>query len=140
VSDELHRRALAGRVGEFVKMNFAQARRVILAGIIGNVLEWYDFVDGRPLGEHYATSSSSGVIDAAVATKEDAAALQSLLERTTALPRTRPRSETMSPNRTSKIFCSFIQAAHYLGEFLPRGLILFSITDVAKSPHHDFAR
>jgi MFS transporter, MHS family, proline/betaine transporter len=26
-----------------VKMNFAQARRVILAGIIGNVLEWYDF-------------------------------------------------------------------------------------------------
>ena len=26
-----------------VKMNFAQTRRVIVAGIIGNVLEWYDF-------------------------------------------------------------------------------------------------
>jgi MFS transporter, MHS family, proline/betaine transporter len=26
-----------------VKMNFAQTRRVIVAGMIGNVLEWYDF-------------------------------------------------------------------------------------------------
>ena len=24
-------------------MNFAQTRRVIVAGMIGNVLEWYDF-------------------------------------------------------------------------------------------------
>src|SRR6516165_9036806 len=43
MSDELNRHALAGRVGEYVKMNFAQTRRVIVAGIIGNVLEWYDF-------------------------------------------------------------------------------------------------
>jgi hypothetical protein len=85
-------------------------------------------------------AAPAGVIDEAVATKEDAAALQSLLERTTALPRPRPRSETVSPDRTSKIFCRFIQTAHYLGEFLRRRLILFPITDVAKSPHHDFAR
>jgi MHS family proline/betaine transporter-like MFS transporter len=26
-----------------VKINFAQTRRVIAAGMIGNVLEWYDF-------------------------------------------------------------------------------------------------
>ena len=26
-----------------VNMNFGQTRRVIVAGIIGNVLEWYDF-------------------------------------------------------------------------------------------------
>jgi hypothetical protein len=33
-----------------------------------------------------------------------------------------------------------IQTANYLGEFLRRRLILFPITEVAKSPHHDFAR
>ena len=26
-----------------VKMNFSQTRRVIVTGMIGNVLEWYDF-------------------------------------------------------------------------------------------------
>jgi MHS family proline/betaine transporter-like MFS transporter len=26
-----------------VKMNFARTRRVIVTGMIGNVLEWYDF-------------------------------------------------------------------------------------------------
>jgi hypothetical protein len=79
-------------------------------------------------------ATPAGVIDEAVAAKEDAAALQSLLERTTALPR------PVSPDRTNKIFCRFIQTAHYLGEFLRHRPILFPITDVAKSPHHDFAR
>jgi hypothetical protein len=82
----------------------------------------------------------AAVIDEAVATKEDAAALQSLLERMTALRGGRPRSQTVSPDRTSKIFCRFIQTAHYLGEFLRRRLILSRITDIAKSPHHDSAR
>jgi ABC-type uncharacterized transport system involved in gliding motility auxiliary subunit len=35
--------ALVGRICEYVNMDLAQTRRVIAAGMIGNVLEWYDF-------------------------------------------------------------------------------------------------
>ena len=77
-------------------------------------------------------AAPAGVIDEAVATKEDAAALQSLLERTTALrgPNRDPKlrlliaqvKTLLAEGFRPVIFCRFIQTAHYVGEFLRAAL------------------
>jgi hypothetical protein len=46
------------------KMNSAQTRRVIAAGMVGNVLEWYDFAIygyfAAPIGRHFFPHEDPG--------------------------------------------------------------------------------